>query len=54
MAVNCWDVPFAMLRLAGVIARDTSIAGVTVKVVDPETLPDIAVIVTVPVATVLV
>ena len=40
-----------MLGLVGVIAMDTSAAGVTVKVVDPEMLPDTAVIVVDPVAT---
>ena len=40
-----------MLGLVGVIAMDTSAAGVTVRVVDPEMLPDAAVIVVEPVAT---
>ncbi len=53
IAVNCWDVPLAMLWLAGVTDRDIRVAGLTVRVVDPETLPDVAVIVAVPVATVL-
>ena len=44
------DVPFAMLGLLGVIAMDTSAAGVTVNVVDPEMLPEAAVIVVEPVA----
>ena len=34
-----------MLEFVGVIAMDTSAAGVTVRVVDPEMLPDAAVIV---------
>ncbi len=51
MAVNCWFVPFAMLGLAGVIARDMSVAGVIVSVVDPDMLPNTAVIVVEPVAT---
>ena len=50
MAVNCLDVPFAMLGLVGVIAMETSVAVVTTRVVDPETLPDTAVIVVEPVA----
>ena len=41
----------AMLGLVGVTARDTSDAGVTVRVVEPEILPDVAVIVAEPAAT---
>ncbi len=37
-----------MLGLVGVIASETSVAGVTVKAVDPETLPDVTVIVVLP------
>jgi hypothetical protein len=37
-----------MLGLAGVTARDTSVAGVTVRVVDPERPPDVAVMVVEP------
>ncbi len=48
MAVNCWVVPLAMLGLAGVTARDTSVALVTVSVVLPEVLPDVAVMVVLP------
>ena len=51
MAVNCWVVPLAMLRLVGVIDMDTSVAGVTVSVVEFDMLPDVAVIVVDPVAT---
>ena len=40
-----------MLGFAGVIARETRVAGVTVRVVDPEMLPDVAVIVVEPAAT---
>ena len=43
-------VPFAMLGLIGVIAIDTNDAGVTVSVVESETVPDVAVIVVTPVA----
>ena len=50
VAVNCFVVPCAMLGLVGVIAMDKSVAGVTVKVVDPEMLPDAAVIVVDPAA----
>lgn len=48
VAVNCLDEPVAMLGLVGVIARDTRTAGVTVRVVDPDTLPVVAPIVVVP------
>jgi hypothetical protein len=40
-----------MLGLAGVTAMDTSVAEVTVSVVDPDMLPDVAVIVVEPAAT---
>jgi hypothetical protein len=40
-----------MLGLAGVTVMDTSVAEVTVSVVDPDILPDIAVIVVEPAAT---
>jgi hypothetical protein len=40
-----------MLELVGVIARDTSTAEVTVRVADPDMLPDVAVIVVEPAAT---
>jgi hypothetical protein len=39
-----------MLGLVGEIAMNTSIAGVTVRAVDPDMLPDVAVIVVEPVA----
>jgi len=39
-----------MLGVVGVIARETSVAGVTVSVVDPDRVPDVAVIVVEPVA----
>ena len=39
-----------MLGLVGVIAMDTSVAEVTVRVVDPDMLPDVAVIVVEPAA----
>ena len=50
VAVNCCVVPFAMVGSAGVTSMDTSVADVTVKVVDPEMAPDVAVIVVVPTA----
>ena len=40
----------AMLGLAGVTAMDTRVAGVTVRIVNPDTFPDTAVIVVAPVA----
>ncbi len=45
MAVNCCFVPSGILVLAGVIKMDTSVAGVTVSIVDADTFPDDAVIV---------
>jgi len=51
VAVNCRVVPSTMLGLVGVTDMDTSVAGVTVSVVDPDILPDVAVIVVEPTAT---
>jgi hypothetical protein len=51
VAVNCWVVLLAILGLVGVIARETSVAGVMVRLVDPEMLPHAAVIVAEPAAT---
>ena len=48
--MNCWVVPLTMLGLVGVTAMDTSVAEVTVSVVDPDLLPDVAVIVVEPAA----
>ncbi len=50
VAVNCFVVPNAMLELDGVTAKETSVAGVTVSVVDPDRVLDVAVIVEVPAA----
>jgi len=50
-AVNCCVVPSTMFGLDGVIATETSVAGVTVSVVDPDRVPDVAVIVVEPAAT---
>lgn len=50
MAVNCCVVPKAMLGFIGFTDIDTSKAGVTLSVVDPEMLPDAAVIVVEPAA----
>lgn len=49
--MNCWVAPTEMFWLYGVIARDTSVAWVTVSVVDPEMLPEVALIVVEPVVT---
>jgi hypothetical protein len=51
VVVNCRVVPRAMLGFVGLIARDTSVAVVTVSVVDAETPPTAAVIVVIPAAT---
>jgi hypothetical protein len=51
VAVNWRVVPFAMLGLVGVMARETSVAGVTVRVVEADTPPDVARIVVEPVST---
>jgi hypothetical protein len=48
VALNCWVVPEAMLGLAGVTVMDTSVAAVTVSVVDPDAPPNIAVMVVAP------
>jgi hypothetical protein len=49
MAVNCCVVLAGMLGFAGVTSIDTSVRAVTVKVVDRDMDPDVAVIVVVPV-----
>ena len=46
--MNSWLVPFARLGLGGVTPIDTRVAGVTVSVVDPDTLPSVALIVVEP------
>ncbi len=51
VAVNCLFVPSAMLGLVGVTWIDTSVAVVTMRVVPPETVPDVALIVVEPAAT---
>ena len=51
MAVNCREVPLAMEGAAGVTAMDTRVAEVTVKVVEPETLPRVALMVVLPALT---
>ena len=49
--MNCCVNPFATDGLAGVTAIDTNVAGPTVSTVDPDTAPEVAVIVLVPTAT---
>jgi len=51
VAVNCSVVPFAIEGFAGVTAIDTSVAAVTVRVVEPLMPPDVASILLVPAAT---
>jgi hypothetical protein len=46
--VNCWVLPAATDGDAGVTAIEVRVAAVTVNVVDPLMLPDLAVIVEVP------
>jgi hypothetical protein len=48
--MKCCTVPSAILELFGVTAMDTSVAGVTVSVVDPDTFPSAAEIVVEPAA----
>ena len=50
VAVNCLVVPLTMLELAGVTAMETSVAEVTISVVEPDILPDVALIVVEPAA----
>lgn len=49
VAVNCWFVPNAMEELPGVTAIETRAALVTVRVVDPLTVPEVAAMVVFPV-----
>jgi hypothetical protein len=51
VAVNCCVRPLATDGFAGVTAMDCRVAAATVRVVEPETTPDVAVIVEVPTAT---
>ena len=46
--MNCWFVPDAIDGFAGVTAIDTRAAAVTVSVVDPLTVPELAPTVVVP------
>ena len=47
--MNCCVFPAATDGFTGVTATDTSVAAVTVSNVEPETLPDVAEIVEVPI-----
>lgn len=51
MAVNCWVSPFAIDGLGGFREIETKVAGVTDSVVVPLIVPDAALIVLCPVAT---
>jgi hypothetical protein len=51
VAVNICVAPFAIEGLPGVTAIDTNVAAVIVSVVDPDILPDNALIVVAPVVT---
>ena len=48
VATNCWFVFLTMLGLVGVTAMETSVAEVTVSVVDPDMSPHFAVIFVLP------
>src|SRR5713101_3608375 len=50
-ALNCSVVPSATEAFAGVTASETNAAAATVRVVEPVTLPDVALMVVVPVPT---
>ena len=49
VAVNCWVVPTGVVAVGGLIAIETSAAAVTVRSVEPLTVPEVAVIVAVPI-----
>ena len=51
MAVNCSVIPRAIEGLAGLTVIETSVGGATVREVEPEIPPDLAMIVVVPTAT---
>lgn len=48
VAVNCWVVPPGTLGLAGVTTMEDKVAEVTIRVVPPETSPEVAVMIVVP------
>ena len=52
-ALNCCVVPKAIDGLGGVTASETRAGGLTVSVADPDTVPEAALIVAAPVATLL-
>ena len=51
VAVNCWVDPTGMIGLAGVTAMEDTVEELTVRVVNPEIVPEAAVMVAVPAAT---
>ena len=51
MAVNCLVVPLAIEAVEGVTESETSVAAVTVRLVEFEIFPDVAVIAVEPAAT---
>jgi hypothetical protein len=51
VAVNCWLFPAAIDALPGVTEREVKTGDVTVNVAEPLILPEVAVIVAVPCAT---
>ncbi|MDR3579358.1 MAG: hypothetical protein P4L44_05300 [Oryzomonas sp.] len=51
VALNCWVPPTATVGLAGWSAIELSVSEETVKVVEAETFPDVALIVVMPAAT---
>jgi hypothetical protein len=51
VALNCRDVPTAMPSFAGVMAMDTGVTGLTVRVEETDILPEAAVMVVAPIAT---
>ena len=50
VAVNCWVAPTVWLGLDGVTAMDDRVAEFTVRIVFPEIVPEVAVMVVTPVA----
>ena len=51
MALNCWLVPLAIEALAGVTDNEVKTGAVTVNAAEPLIVPDVAVIVVAPCAT---
>jgi hypothetical protein len=54
VAVNCWLAPSGIVGIAGVTAIEMSVAAVTVTVVEPVVVPDVAVILALPKAMLVV